>query len=383
MNILFLISNDGGNGIGGHYTSLNQISREIAKEHNVKILTLGNTTSPIISSNPFFESHIKLGLGFINLFKLNSKLKNITKTFRPDVVHCFDTNSLNRILLLPALYNCPVVLNKCGGRNPLKSNYQHADVVVVFSKENHDWFLNNKRFNKNDIFLIPNRVRKLEYIDENHRKEKKNPNKITFVRITRLGGAYEKTLIDTYNLIDELRKKYQVELIVIGRIQNQFRFEALEQQAKDRKLPVRFITDERAQKGSDFLYLADFVIGTGRSFMEATSLGLLSLTPVENADYPILDNFNSFFYNNFSERNVADEKAINQNLTAIEQLIIDKDKRAKAKKEILDLFTEYFGTEGILVKYNAMYTFCVKKQTRRSKLIKQNLMYIVKFLLGK
>lgn len=386
MNILFLISNDGGNGIGGHYTSLNQISSEIAKENHVKILTLGNTTSPIISSNPFFEGHIKLGKGLKNLFKLNSELKNITTTFRPDVVHCFDTNSLNRVLPLPALYNCPVVLNKCGGRNPLKGNYQHADVIVVFSKENQEWFLNNKRYNNNDIFLIPNRVRKLELVDENLRKEKKDSNKITFVRITRLGGAYEKTLNDTYNLIDELRKKYPVELIVIGRIQNQVRFEALEQQAKERNLPVRFITDERAEKGSDFLYLADFVIGTGRSFMEATSLGLPSLTPVENADYPILvdsNNFNNFFSNNFSERNVADVNTINQNLNAIEELIIDKDKRAKAKKEILDLFTEFFGTEGILFKYNAMYKFCVKKRTNRSKLIKQNLMYIVKFLLGK
>lgn len=386
MNILFLISIDGANGVGGHYTSLNQISREIARENNVKILTLGDKTSPIIASNPYFEKHIQLGRGIKNFFTLNSALKELVKTFKPDVVHCFDTNSLNRAVVLPVLSKCPIVLNKCGGRNPLKGNYQHADAIVVFSKENQDWFIKSSKYDNKDIFIIPNRVRQLELLEESKRKEKKDPAKITFVRVTRLGGAYEKTLADTYNLIEELGKRYRVELIVVGRIQNQAKFDALEANARQRNLPVTFITDERAEKGSDFLYLADFVVGTGRSFMEATSLGLPSLTPVENANHPILvnkNNFESFFTTNFSERNVAQPDVVKENLSRIETLINDKAEYAKAKEEITDIFTEYFGTGGILVKYTTMYNYVVGKKISRGKLVRENIVYIIKFLLGK
>lgn len=386
MNILFLISNDGGNGVGGHYNSLNQVSSEMAKEHNVKILTLGSSTSPVVAGNPLFEKHIKISKGAKGLSGFNAELKAMKKTFIPDVIHCFDTNSLNRVLTLSALKKVPIVLNKCGGRNPLKSNYQHADAIVVFSTENQDWFLKNSRYNNDDIFLIPNRVRKLELLDENLRQETKNPDKITFVRISRLGGAYEHTLLSTYNLIEELAKTYPVELIVIGRIQNEARFANLKKEAEDRNLPVKFITDERAAKGSDFLYLADFVVGTGRSFMEATSLGIPSLAPASNANHPILintDNFQDFFKNNFSERNVASEKSLNENLSNIKALIENKDKYAKGQEEILTIFNDYFGTEGILPKYNLAYSYVAGKKTNRSKLIINNLQYLVKYLLGK
>lgn len=386
MNILFLISNDGGNGVGGHYNSLNQVSIEMAKDHNVKILTLGSASSPVIMTNPYFEKHIKVGKGLKSVFKLNSELKSFVKNFRPDVVHCFDTHSLNRILPTSALSKFPVVLNKCGGKNPSGGNYQHADAIVVFSKENQDWFTKNKNYKNEDIFIIPNRVRKLDLIEENKRVEQKDPNKITFVRISRLGGAYEKTLLDTFNLIEELSKKYPVELIVIGRIQDKARFENLMKQASDRNLPVKYITDERAAKGSDFLYLADFVVGTGRSFMEATSLGIPSLTPVENANYPMLvntENFDELFSTNFSERNKAQTKHVDKNLSNIEALIQDKTKYEAARKETLDLFTEFFGTGGIVTKYNAVYDYAVKKGPNRFALIKKNLIYIVKFLLGK
>ncbi|OIQ21437.1 MAG: hypothetical protein BM557_04065 [Flavobacterium sp. MedPE-SWcel] len=386
MNILFLISNDGGNGVGGHYNSLNQVSREMAKEHNVKVLTLGSATSPVISSNPFFEKHIKISKGIKGLSGFNAELKAMKKTFMPDVIHCFDTNSLNRVITLSALKKVPIVLNKCGGRNPLKSNYQHADGIVVFSTENQDWFLKNGKYNNDDIFLIPNRVRKLDLLDESLRKEVKSEGKTTFVRVSRLGGAYEHTLLSAYNLIEELSKTHPVEFVVVGRIQNEKRFATLKEEAEKRNLPVKFITDERAAKGSDFLYLADFVVGTGRSFMEATSLGIPSLAPASNADQPILitnDNFKNFFSNNFSERNVADEKSLKDNLSNVKDLISDKDKYANAQKDTVTIFNDYFGTAGILPKYNRTYSYVTSKKVNRTGLIINNLQYLVKYLLGK
>lgn len=386
MNILFLISNDGGNGVGGHYNSLNQVSREMAREHNVKVLTLGSATSPVIASNPYFEKHIKISKGLKGLSGFNAELKAMKKTFMPDVIHCFDTNSLNRVITLSALYKVPIVLNKCGGRNPLKANYQHADAIVVFSTENQEWFFNSANYNNDDIFLIANRVRKLELLEESQRKETKAKDKITFVRVSRLGGAYEHTLKSAYNLVEELGKDYPVEFIVVGRIQDKNRFAKLKEEAETRKLPVTFITDERAAKGSDFLYLADFVVGTGRSFMEATSLGIPSLAPASNADQPILineDNFKDFFKNNFSERNIASDKSLKENLSNVKELIDNKDKYEQARATTLTIFKENFGTEGILPKYNVAYAYVTKKKVNRFKLIINNLQYLVKYLLGK
>lgn len=386
MKVLFLISSDDGNGVGGHFHSLNQVSIEMASGHDVKIIILGNTAGQVITNNPYFDRQIKVTGGIGNLIKVNSEFKSFIKSFRPDIIHCFDNVSLNKILLIPALSSIPVILNKCGGKNPVRGNYQHADAIVVFSKENQNWFLQNNNYDSNDIFLIPNRVRKLQFFDENQRIEQKDPKKITFVRISRLGGAYEKTLLDTYNLIEELGKKYPVELIVVGRIQNQQRFDMLLKEATDRKLPVKFITDERAAKGSGFLYLADFVIGTGRSFMEALSFGIPTLTPAENANYPMLVtpvNFQHFFETNFSERNIADPDTLDNNLSNIEKLILDKSKYESEKKGYIDLFNEFFGTDSILPKYNAVYNYTVNKKTSRLRLIRKNFVYLVKFLMGK
>jgi len=386
MNILFLVSNDGGNGVGGHYNSVNQVSLEMAKEHNVKVVTLGSRTSPVVQDNPYFDCHVMVGKGPGTLIKLNRELKKITKEFKPDVVNCFDSDSMNRILLLPVMFGAPIVFTKCGGKNPSGKKYQHADAIVVFSNENRDWFINNEEYKSNDIFLIPNRVQKLQFLEESKRVELKDPGKITFVRISRLGGAYEKTLLDTFNLIEELNRNYPVELVVIGRIQDETRFGALVKNASDRNLPVRYITDERAAKGSGFLYLADFVVGTGRSFMEATSLGIPALTPASNSDFPVLvnnANFNSFFDTNFSERNVASDEAIKNNLSTIQQLIENKDKYEGSRKEMLTLFREYFGVEGILLKYNAVYNYVVSKRAGRLGLIRRNFLYLVKFFMGK
>ncbi|MBY8962417.1 hypothetical protein KJK34_06605 [Flavobacterium sp. D11R37] len=386
MNILFLASNDGGNGVGGHYNSLNQVCNEVAKEHNTKILTFGSATSPVLAQNKHFGGHIQAAKSLSGLFKVKNELKKVVKEFNPDIVHCFDSQSLNRILPVPSLFNVPVVFNKCGGKNPLKSNYQHADSIVVFSPENKEWFTKNPNYNKEDIFLIPNRVQKLEFIDESSRKEQKKQDKITFVRISRLGGAYEKTLLDTFNLVAKLSEKYPVELIVIGRIQDRERFEKLVKAGEDKNVPVTYITDDRAVKGSDFLYLADFVVGTGRSFMEATSLGIPSLTPVQNADYPMLvnsRNFQNYLNTNFSERNRADDYSLSYNISNIEQLIESKEKYAQAKDETLTIFKDFFGTESILPKYNAVYKYALQNRKPRMSLITSNLQYLFKFILGK
>ena len=382
MNILFIISSDG-KGSGGHYNSLNQVSLEMGKVHQVKIVLLGKGNSPVVEDNPFFEKKITIGHSLSDFISLKNSLKNIFQDVVPDIIHCFDTDSLNRVLWSNFLPKAPIVLNKCGGKNPLKSNYQHANAIVTFSKENQQWFQNNGYYTANTIFLIPNRVRKLNLLPEEERKEKASKEKVTFVRISRLGGAYEMTLRQTYNLLDKLSLKIQVELFVIGKIQDNERFNTLKAEGLNQNYTVHFITDDRAFKGSDFLYLADFVVGTGRSFMEATSLRIPTLTPAQNTQTPILvtkANLENFLSTNFSERNIACEGSEVMTQKEIHQIINDSAYKEKVHKDTLELFEEFFGTSKIVQKYNEVYEFAIKEPHKRRKLIIKNIPYLIKYL---
>jgi hypothetical protein len=383
MNILFVISCDG-KGAGGHYNSLNQVSLEMGKVHRVKIVLLGKGNSPVVEDNPFFEKKIIVDHSFSDFKALKNSLKNIFQDVDLDVIHCFDTDSLNRVLWSNFSSKTAIVLNKCGGRNPLKSNYQHANAIVTFSQENQQWFQNNRYYTPNTIFLIPNRVRKLNLLPEEKRKEKASKDKVTFVRISRLGGAYEMTLRQTYNLLDQLSRKIQVELFVIGKIQDTDKFNTLKEEGLNQNYTVQFITDERAFKGSDFLYLADFVIGTGRSFMEATSLGILTLTPAQNTQIPILvtkANVENFLSTNFSERNIAIKGSDVKTKEEIYEVINNSTYKEKAQKDTLELFEEFFGTSKIVQKYNEVYKFAIKEPLKRRSLIIKNIPYLFKYLI--
>ncbi|WP_163381061.1 glycosyltransferase family 4 protein [Cyclobacterium sp. SYSU L10401] len=385
MKILFLISSEGqGKAAGGHFNSLHQVSLEMAKSCEVKIVMLGKVLSPVLNENPYLLKHITLGHSIIDIIRLNIRFNQIFKTFQPEVIHCFDTNSLNRCLLSTATRKIPLILNKCGGPNPLRKNYYHADAIVVFSIENQQWYFDNENYTSDSIFLIPNRVRALDFLPDNLQEVKADPDKITFVRVSRLGGAYEMTLLQTFNLIEKLNKKFPVEFFVIGRITNQEKFNKHVKEGKRRRLPVHYITDHRAAKGSNFLYLADFVVGTGRSFMEATSLGIPSLAPAKNADIPILideNNVERFLATNFSERSIAKANEETNTLKAIQELGKDDSAYQRHQKKTKHFFYELFGTEKINQKYTAVYDYVLSKPTSRTNLLRKNLIYAIRFLI--
>jgi glycosyltransferase involved in cell wall biosynthesis len=384
MKLLFFISSSGGNAAGGHYNSLHQVTLEMAKTNEVKIVMLGKVLSPVIKDNPYLFKHFVLGHSIKDIFSFNKQIKDLFKTYIPDVIHCFDTNSLNRSLLSTAINSIPIVINKCGGPNPIKDNYQHADATIVFSRENQEWYLNSRYYKNDSIFLIPNRVRALDLLPESLQQEKANPNKITFVRVSRLGGAYEMTLLQTFNLLEELSLTLGVELFVIGRIQDKDRFNNLVKEGEQKNFNITYITDERAAQGSSFLYLADFVVGTGRSFMEATSLGIPTLTPAQNSDIPILvnaKNVEQFLATNFSERNIAKKNDKKTTLRIIKELIVDKSEYAKQQKETKFFFEEYFGTEKINQKYTSVYKYATSKSCSKINLFRKNFLYILKFII--
>lgn len=198
MRILFFITTNG-NGRGGHYHSLNHISREIGKDNEVKIISIGSGENGVLNSNPYFVKHIFFnGLNFI---KLKNEIDLLKKKFKPDIYHCFDSSSYNIIRLIISSKNNKIILNKCGGPN--SKHYPHANNIILFSSENYEWFKKNRKYKKASIYLIPNRVRKLK-LDNSYFPFEKNKLDFIFVRICRIGHVYKKSIDNSISLIKHL-----------------------------------------------------------------------------------------------------------------------------------------------------------------------------------
>jgi glycosyltransferase involved in cell wall biosynthesis len=381
MKILFLIANYG-QGSGGHYHSLNQISKSLSKSIDLNIVSIGSKKSALLSENINFHDHIFIS-NISQLLSLKSSFKKVLSELKPDILHFFDTDSLNSILLVHSLKNFPVVLNKCGGQNPLRKKWQFAHDLILFSKENHDFFVNNTSASKDmNLHLIAARVKAVDPTNLFSHPEIKEKNTVTFLRVSRLGGAYEKTLLDSYNLIEKLNKDgIKVKLIVVGRIQNKERFNLLVKEAKSRHLLVSFITDQRAGKGSSFLYLADIVIGTGRSLMEGMSTGKPCLVPLSNLNIPVLvDNqsFDTLFKTNFSERGTF-QTNFEISYKKIKEVIQDQKRYEDCSSFSNKTFKSTFDIEQSLPAYRKIYANCLKQKTSIS-LRKKNILYLFKEL---
>ncbi|MRH99164.1 glycosyltransferase [Kriegella sp. EG-1] len=365
MKILYVISVLK-QGKGGHYHSLNHISREVAKKQTVGLITIGRVESHIISNNPYFLSN--LHFDGLNIFSLYKSLNSLLSGFKPDIIHFFDYNAYNITKVLVSNKKYSFVTNLCGGPNP----YKHPKVenLVLFSRENQKWFESNPKFKNTITRLIPNRVSKIGVTSEP--LVKKNKNAFCFVRIARISNFHYKSIEQTVNLFKILntKKNSKLSLYIIGTIQDNLAYEnLLTLIGKDTKITL--LTDDTYTKeASKMLYLADAVIATGRGVMEAASLGLPVLTPAKNSNIPILlkaSNYDNFFATNFSERNIASEKDIKANIENINKLLVDKDYYKNLSNFSLKLFEEEFDIKGATKKYNKMYQLALKNNYSVSK----------------
>lgn len=356
MKILFFISiHRPGLGMGGHFHSLNHISRELGIKHEVKIVTIGCKYSPILVSNPHFLKHYEFnGLNTLGLYKY---IKIIMLQFKPDIYHFFDYSSYNVLRLLIGSKRHKVIMNKCGGPNykwPFVNNF------ILFSQENYDWYKADKKFKDAQIHLIPNRVQKIR-IDNSFKPIIKNTDSFNFVRICRIGIKYKKTIQDSINLILYLHKRgcVNTKLFIIGAIEDQLIFSELKNTIKNMGGVITLLTENQYTKeASKMLYLADACIGTGRGFMEASSIGIPLLSFNADDDYPILiteKNFADVFKTNFSERNRIQEFNSVENLINIEKMVKEKNYYIHLSEFSVACFNKHFNVDVVLKEYTEVY----------------------------
>lgn len=365
MNILFFISvyHDG---TGGHFQSLNHISRKLAENNHVNIITIGPGHNSVIASNPHFYKHISFnGYTFFNLKK---ELYSAIKELSPDVYHCFDRGSYNVLRLFVSTKKHKVFINKCGGPNRL--DFAIIYNIIVFSQENYNWFLNNSHFKDSAIYLIPNRVSQV-LINHKDQPLKKDYNKFTFLRICRIGSTHKKSIVDSLALIEHLNSKYpqKVKLVIIGGVEDNDLYKNIRKHSELLKGAVELYThDSFTKEASKFIYLADAVIGTGRSLMEAASLKKPVLSINANEDIPVLitkENFSEAFSTNFSARNVFFDTT--RNIESIYRLVSDNQFYERNSHFILEMFERHFNIQQAVGLYVNAY--------RNGKFGKRKLLY--------
>lgn len=365
MKILFLISVHG-HGRGGHFHSLNHLSKEIAHSCESRIITIGPGSSPLINNSPLFSRHIYFN--GINILEAKKNISAILADFSPDVLHFFDSGSYNVCSTLIDLTHFKVVLNKCGGPNP--ASFPLAPSIILFSIENIEWFRSQKKFQNCKLNLIPNRVKQLS-LSSAFRPINKDEDYFSIVRICRIGVFHQKSIEDSIRLTLHLHANglFKVKLIVIGAVEDQFILTKVQEMAKPLNDSFNLISDPTLTKeASNLLYLADAVVGTGRSLMEAASLGIPLLTINSEDNLPtVIDNdtFYDAFRSNFSERCQFTNYDRSLNLSKIYRLIRDSDYRTKLSTYAKYVFDTHFDTISCVGRYLSAYDETTGSQSVR------------------
>lgn len=338
-----------GKGNGGHYRSLSVISNALKNKFNVLIFNIGYTHSQIIIDsgleNYFFKFN---GINVIGTLK---KMNHVLKNRNLYVIHCFDHQSIFLGKNLTNYHKIPLLYTMCGGPSP-KSYFPYVKYITVFSHENYKFFKDSRKFRKSMTWCIPNRVIDFQVSDEKIKALTSmfhlyNTN--IFLRICRISHYYKKSLIQAIDLINNLTdKNYNVSLLIIGNVQDADVYEELVQR-QGYRANVYFVTDDIfTLNAKELIDISNFVIGTGRGFMEACSRGKIMLVPCTNSNYPILidsKNFDHSFNYNFSERTEFSVEVIRNNFNKIVNLLNNRYDYLLESSNSKSRFNKYFSIE--------------------------------------
>lgn len=354
MNIAYLITTLG-HGKGGHFYSLNTIANELGKTHNVNIINIGSNPSTVLKGSYVKYNFISCkGYDFIKIYR---QIKELTEKLNIDIFHAFDVESFAFSRLLSKFYHQSNFLNKCGGPNPSKY-FPIADNQIVFSKENFNYFINKGK--SQVVKIIPNRVKKIKINSMRIKKfyEKYGLIKeIKILRISRISDHYKETIIQCINLSQYLKSKgIKNKFILIGAIQSKSIFNEINIYIRNNNMEENVIIEsdeDFTNNASELLDIGDLIIGTGRNFMEASSIDKALLVPYFNSKYPCLvndDNFSSFFSTNFSPRSRIPNYNVNRNLESITSMI-ENNESISSKS----WFADNFDIERAAVLYEQAY----------------------------
>lgn len=358
MKVLYLISTmEPHSGRGGHYYSLRTTAEEISKKLDCTIVVIGKRESPVIN-----QSKVKvynLIYKKISVIKAMKDLKNIIDIECPQVIHSFDEDTFFFGSLISNIFKKPYIHTKCGGPNP-RIAFPKVNNLILFSQENVRFYQSSKRFKKTNLFYIPNRIKEippdLSRIKNIKLSADCNKSKV-FLIISRLEESKKNDILQAINLVKKINSDgIKTKLIIIGALQDADVGKEISENI-DNNIYL-FTDDKYAINASQLIDVADFVIGGGRSFMEAALKGKIMLCPLKNSNHPLLiteKNIQNAFDQNFSSRLIIDNFDPDDNYKQIIQALVDEEYANNITSFIKLVSSEQFEIGSQLNRYCKIY----------------------------
>lgn len=355
-------------GDGGHFYSLVTTARALQDRYNVHIITIGKH-SPVIEEAGLPCSFIPSS--FHDHLSVTIKMVKLLRRLNPDVIHFFDYSSY--LMGIFAIYICriPVALTKCGG--PINKNFPYVNNLIVYTKEDYNYFLSVISEKETQLALIPNRVLPFSQDErriESLKKEFYLEGRRVILRIGRFGG-YLCTAIQCIKMVKALHELDDRFVLVLIGVNNEENVEKLRLEAGGVDY-IHIVTDDKYTLNAKALIdVAEIVVGTGRGFMEACFMDKLIMAPNKGQNFPELiseDNFQNIFYYNFSERYTNNKKIMTE-------VLLNKINNNKLHSR--KWFDEYFSFERINPLYTEFYANL--RSTNHNKLIWNNCWKSIRF----
>lgn len=355
MRVLYLISAQG-TGLGGHFWSLRSLVEAIRTEVDCSVVNLGRVPVAAMKGVPvpyhdviWRSPHIASAMRRLNSHVLKQD---------PDVLHSFDEISLFFARVMSLRHGKSLLHTKCGGPNP-GGYFPRVQDMVLFSAENQEHFATDRGYRHSELHLIPNRVNELPVDPMRIARIKEGlvPGAVVFLRIARLSTTHEGASLQALNLVKQLRRDgFLAHFFQVGVVDSQSS-EALVRAAMDPQDRL-FTQPDMVCIANRLIDSGDFVVGTGRSLMEAASRGKILLAPLAGSQHPVLvtpGNVSHLSRTNFSSRGRIPGFDAEANYDAIRIALTSQQRHEELRAFARRMFDEDFSMAAAVPQYVHLY----------------------------
>jgi glycosyltransferase involved in cell wall biosynthesis len=363
LNILLTTDAGDTTGIGGHLYSFRALVEALAPLADCTVAVFGCAQSPPLADLPCPTHRVEFGPGRLRRREL-ARFSQIVEQVKPDVIHAFDPIAGAFARAAARRTGCGLLLTKCGGPDPAARAYPwgyfpRVPRLIVYSRENEDYFRSRRAFRGTQIRRIPNRIGAVAADADKVAalRARLDPVRPVILRIGRISPSYFRTAEMSIRLAERLASDgVPVQLVFLGAVQNA----QTEQAIRERLGPHGAVISDPDLTGqaSAVLDAGDLVVGTGRGLMEAAARGRPLLVPARSGRLPALvneRNWQTLFDGNFSERSEAAGWDEERNYANIRQALTDPAARRRLSAFSRTLYEDQFAMERVMDLYRSVY----------------------------
>jgi len=350
--IFFLSSFKGFNtGIGGHYRSVNELSRALSADFNVHVITFGDIPSPVfLDTEGYVHAPTKSPLDPLALRKLRKQISAIVACSESGEPVRIVSVGLNNDYAPMRLATLGLSLNyyhiKPGGKPPLAPSVFNGIPLAVFHESDLETF--TKADPPRDVVMTPGRVSAPAF-DPAFLEEARSPvyddDSINIACVMRISSYYRDSILSVHQALREIEG---ITFTHYGAIQDK----ALHTEIAGAPLeiPYALVTSESVTSAAaKALYPFQAFIGFGRSALEAMSLGIPVFIPVPTSGGPQLhavtkENWRIFARANFTARVSHEDLCRSGPVVGLKSVARSNERLTSLGRDVHKIFQRNFST---------------------------------------